>query len=176
MRMVMGNVLSSSIANAPNLKESWRLYFGPNDIVSGQCQSGSTLHGLLRRRPEPTGTPDTQCPGTGSGGQRDIARCPRRLPDPAADRCDKARLASVAAGRGQWNAGDVGHGLLGVDVRQQNSWRQGGQKEVIDIGHAYLDRVRHAGPISIAQELVAHVECGLEDGDPIETIEPASAA
>src|SRR5258708_24418568 len=34
----------------------------------------------------------------------------------------------------------------------------------------------HAGPIGIAQELVAHVECGLEDGDAIETIEPPSAA
>src|SRR6266571_4859704 len=104
MRMVMGNVLSSSIVNAPNLKESWRLYFGPNDIASGQCrgESGSTLHGLLRPRPEPTGTPDPQYPSTGSGGQRDIAGCPRRLPDPVANRRDKARLAALAAGCGQW--------------------------------------------------------------------------
>ena len=95
----------------------------------------------------------------------------RGLAQPAADRRHEARLAPVADGRRQRRLGHVGHRVLGVDARQHVAGRQGGEEERIDVGHADLHAVRHAGPVGVAQQLVAHVERRLERGHAIEVAE-----
>lgn len=49
--------------------------------------------------------------------------------------------------------------LLGFDLPEQHA---------IDEGHADFERVCHAGPIGVAQELIAHVEPALQGRHPFE--------
>ena len=97
--------------------------------------------------------------------------CTGRGLQPAADGRHEAGLAPVADGRWQWRHRHVGHRTLGIDPRQHLAGWQGSQEERIDIGHANLDAVRHACPIGVAQQLVAHVERRFQRGDTIEVAE-----
>ena len=86
----------------------------------------------------------------------------------------KPVLARLRLTSGSGGCGHVGDGFLRLDLREHVARRQSGEEERIDVGHADLDRMGHAGPVGIAQQLVAHVERGLERGDAIEVAERAS--
>lgn len=93
-----------------------------------------------------------------------FVQCANAAVSPVRDRCFKSRLWTADNRRRQRSLWDRGQYCLGCSTdRGRHFLRNSGDKEMVNQRNAEFDRVSHACPVAVAQELIAHVGAGFQD-------------
>src|SRR5712691_2192048 len=80
------------------------------------------------------------------------------LAQPLVDRQCESGLAPVAHFGREWGAGGCGENLLAAAFAANEQRREFAQEMRIDERHAHFERMGHARPIHVAQELIPKVK------------------
>ena len=95
---------------------------------------------------------------------------------PRLDRGCKSGLRTFNDFRRKWYARTVRKQTLGLRPISGSDRCQMAQQFAVDQRNAHFERMRHAGPIGIAQQLIAHVQRGFKHGDLAKAARSAWAA
>ena len=77
---------------------------------------------------------------------------------PLVDGQRESGLAALPDGGREWRAGGGGENLFAAAFAVHQQWRETAQQMRVDQRDADFQRMRHARPIHVAQQLIAQVE------------------